>query len=661
MKAAISKAKLLMKSKKSQLGRGPPEPELDSADPELSALELQEFLEIESKTRQAGRPSWWQVVPPQRPQGKPSLQPVERPQRSRPDQLSSTPDLPNRRDDRSAAVAKTVQARPQTGPNHRGLQPAKQATSFKNLHLLQSTGTNKRPLESVRRSLAARSDKPSPSSKKQLTSRDVSQFEAAREETRPSNKPTPRHSQQPFAYPPLTSQALLEAPSRRAGLARPSAKKLMRKSSSVDKHRMFLGSSPLFGKRPFHSELYSSVQQSSKAMLKKDVSTQSDIQRKDLQADPASSRPSLRDGRKFVIKVDLEASKHKKLKLTQHVNKVKDIYNSEIQYVRPAHQITMEIMMLHEAVDKIKDEILLHLNNEMRRGIQLIEGTQEKLELEIRSFELDCSKIDAIKRDLSSVFANYAFTVKANDFAKPGENVIDRLTTHQLFKESVSLKQSLRGDDEAKEVFEVADNMTADLNGVSAQTSNIMLLAEVDKPLFSSQVDASKEKPDTSFDPAECVPPDPSDANFNKFLENELERIKKNFLTDSPGKPEFQGQKPTLVADKRPKSIGPTKTSTFANQFTYKQKFEELYKRGKSGKSGSQPKTSKHKGKTDFQSVARQNSNFHSSADHPHRQVFASPKLPPQLAEKTTFLKKLNAKLGTQSASPVFTPLFKAD
>lgn len=199
MKAAISKAKLLMKSKKSQLGRHAADAELDTADPELSALELQEFLEIESRTRQPGRPSWWQVVPPQRPGGKTGRQPAERAHRSgQEQQLSSTPDLPNRRDERGAGL-KAPQQRPQTGPNYRAFQEAKRTTSFKNLHLVQSSENKKRPLESVRRSLAARSDKPSPTSKKQLTSRDVSNFEAGREETRPSNKPTPRHSQQPFA------------------------------------------------------------------------------------------------------------------------------------------------------------------------------------------------------------------------------------------------------------------------------------------------------------------------------------------------------------------------------------------------------------------------------------------------------------------------------
>jgi hypothetical protein len=198
MKAAISKAKLLMKSKKGQSGKGGRELELDTADPELSALELQEFLEIESRTRQAGRPSWWQVVPPHKQPGKTSRQPAERAQRWRQEQQSSTPDLPNRRDERAAAAAKPAQQRPQTGPNYRAYQEAKRSTSIKNIQLIHYSENKKRPLDSVRRSLVARSDKPSPSSKKQLTSRDVSNFEAGREETRPSNKPTPRHSQQPF-------------------------------------------------------------------------------------------------------------------------------------------------------------------------------------------------------------------------------------------------------------------------------------------------------------------------------------------------------------------------------------------------------------------------------------------------------------------------------
>lgn len=37
--------------------------------------------------------------------------------------------------------------------------------------------------------------------------------------------------------------------------------------------------------------------------------------------------------RTHIIKVDLESSKHKNLKKTQHVNRVKDIYHKEIQYV----------------------------------------------------------------------------------------------------------------------------------------------------------------------------------------------------------------------------------------------------------------------------------------------------------------------------------------
>jgi hypothetical protein len=45
------------------------------------------------------------------------------------------------------------------------------------------------------------------------------------------------------------------------------------------------------------------------------------------------ARPSMRDSRKYVIKVDIESSKHKNLKKTQYINRVKEIYNNEIQYV----------------------------------------------------------------------------------------------------------------------------------------------------------------------------------------------------------------------------------------------------------------------------------------------------------------------------------------
>lgn len=58
--------------------------------------------------------------------------------------------------------------------------------------------------------------------------------------------------------------------------------------------------------------------------------TEKEMQKKD----SFQGRPSIRDSRKHVIKVDIESSKHKNLKKTQHINRIKEIYNNEIQYVR---------------------------------------------------------------------------------------------------------------------------------------------------------------------------------------------------------------------------------------------------------------------------------------------------------------------------------------
>ena len=48
-------------------------------------------------------------------------------------------------------------------------------------------------------------------------------------------------------------------------------------------------------------------------------------------------RPSMREAQKYVIKVDIETSKHKNLKRTQYINRIKDIYSSEINYVEGCH------------------------------------------------------------------------------------------------------------------------------------------------------------------------------------------------------------------------------------------------------------------------------------------------------------------------------------
>lgn len=75
----------------------------------------------------------------------------------------------------------------------------------------------------------------------------------------------------------------------------------------------------------------------------------------------------------------------------------------------------MEFQLLHDTVDKMKDNILLHLNQEMKKAIQLIDATKDKLQLEISTFALDCPRIDKMKQDLRRLFEPYEFSAKVVD------------------------------------------------------------------------------------------------------------------------------------------------------------------------------------------------------------------------------------------------------
>lgn len=336
----------------------------------------------------------------------------------------------------------------------------------------------------------------------------------------------------------------------------------------------------------------------------------------------------------------------------------------------------MEIMMLHEAVDKIKDEILLHLNNEMRKSIKLIENANEKLEIEIKSFELDCFKIDTIKKDLKNVFAKYEFKVNANGKGFKGDNLIDRLTSHNnVLHEPISLIESIKdADDEPREMFDYGESNTTEFNGFSGRDSKLFGgIPEPEKMPAISHLEESKEKLQSSFDPLDSIAPDPSDANFNKFLETELERIKKNFLGDSSSKIELQSESKGILGlqgEKRTKSIGVNKSPSSFHQLTYKQRLDELYKKGDKKRIKESPSSalikpahiSKDK-KIDFRAPNRLNPKFNSSIEsHSTTNQNRDQSKPKNKdTDKLQFFKKISSKLTNNIPSQSYTPLFKSD
>lgn len=137
-------------------------------------------------------------------------------------------------------------------------------------------------------------------------------------------------------------------------------------------------------------------------------------------------RPSVRDQRRYVIKVDIGSSQHKNLKRAQYINRLKEIYNKEIQYVTfDLMKIMMEFTMLQETVQKIKEEVQGHLQKELQTAIHLIDSTKENVSIEVKTFALDCPKIDDIKRELKEVFKYYEF----KGLIKPTGNLLDHNDT----------------------------------------------------------------------------------------------------------------------------------------------------------------------------------------------------------------------------------------
>lgn len=202
MIGAINKAKQLMKNKKmEELERkkaaSGTKVDRNDLDQDLNSQDLQEFLELESKTKQpqSNPHTWWYVMPNPKmleSKSKASIG-IGR------DFGSRSPRQARKETLKESLHDKLFKDRPQTGPSYKRFHDTKKNSSVKNLHVMQSVDGKKRSVDKVRISVAARSEKPSPSStkQKQVTSRDISGIEAAREETRPSNKPTPRHSQHP--------------------------------------------------------------------------------------------------------------------------------------------------------------------------------------------------------------------------------------------------------------------------------------------------------------------------------------------------------------------------------------------------------------------------------------------------------------------------------
>jgi hypothetical protein len=191
-------------------------------------------------------------------------------------------------------------------------------------------------------------------------------------------------------------------------------------------------------------------------------------------------------------------------------------------------------------------------------------------------------------------------------------------TANELSKISMSGKTSAKHDSKAKQ-YSSMRHVTPSLIDNKSLIARTIKIDAKRLPKKESQFEydnqpASLRKDESNgklfeFD-VEHVP-DPSDSNFNNFLEGELEKIKRAFLEDtsSPMHENTVTQKNKDVFNPRSASIGQNKRDPLfgkksshpkidplpqskksLGQLGYKEKFEELYNKGKNLKTDSDSK-----------------------------------------------------------------------
>lgn len=367
----------------------------------------------------------------------------------------------------------------------------------------------------------------------------------------------------------------------------------------------------------------------------------------------------------------------------------------------------MEIFLLQQAIEKIKDDILLQLNLEMKKAIRLIEDASSKYELQIKTFSLDTFKIEAIKSQLGTIFGEYQFKVESDHPTEATSHqiateVIDRVTQYPLleetqdrknnpedpkimFRDSVSDVKFLNPvvkekTDSLKPSFSSLRNLKLkdSKNSITNESVGLPVREAVDSPIketlfesiFKPQPSSKLETSKKLFEfEAELQLPDVTDTNFNQFLENELERIKKTFLEDTPMPPLTQNtkidsrkQSEKIVEEieqtnfsKRASSIGNQKNSSALTQsprqkrnqaISYKEKFEDLYFKGKNTKVPKEPKKQTTSIKTNTKGFLAPVSDL--------QDEFKS------ISQTSKSLSKYSRPQLTGS-QPGFSPLFKAD
>lgn len=184
MKGALTKAKQIMRSRKANdsgiKGKTFQETETKTED-DISALELKEFLELESRAKQMFRPEWFSALPQQTYSTiKARKDQVIPPNKKTAQNGLATPEI-KQSSPRSKEVGQERERITRNDyeggrPKLHGYQYMKRSMSTKNIHIGSVIDPRRKYLDDLRKSLAIRSEKQTPIGPlRNLTSRDQSE------------------------------------------------------------------------------------------------------------------------------------------------------------------------------------------------------------------------------------------------------------------------------------------------------------------------------------------------------------------------------------------------------------------------------------------------------------------------------------------------------
>lgn len=241
-------------------------------------------------------------------------------------------------------------------------------------------------------------------------------------------------------------------------------------------------------------------------------------------------------------------------------------------------QINEEMLALQQTVDRIRDQLLLPVNHELKKVVNLIEQAEDKLDLEVMIQGFDLNKIEQIKVEMRKISEDFSiFVISENNKATDQKLKKTELVVHPPRKQAPTpVKQSFLSDamgrSKSQEKIFVKNAKDADTTASKRQFDSQKALMSTSQPRFPVV--------EVALDPC-LLEVDIDDKHFNEFLESELERIKKKFLDEEPSRGLKSRQSKSISENKKvgePASEGRIKSSKqkgFTNKYEIAEKNKE--------------------------------------------------------------------------------------